>query len=65
MFDTKLARRFSHLSSLPVLGWARVDLFATLAGRHLSADYQQAADLALDATNTRSIGPNSNSRACI
>jgi hypothetical protein len=65
MFDTELAGSLSHLATLPMLGWASVDRAAKLSCRHLSANDQQAADLALNAANPRPIGPNNNSLASI
>jgi hypothetical protein len=45
---------------MPGQGRPRVDLTGKLAGRHWTADNQQAADLALNATNTWPFRPNRN-----
>jgi hypothetical protein len=50
---TELDRRTPHIPPMPGFGRASVDRAGELNGRHLTADYQQTADLALDAADPR------------
>jgi hypothetical protein len=61
----ELARGLSHLAALPMKGRARVNLSGEFAGRHVTLDYQQTADLALDASNPPAIGPKKHNWASI
>jgi hypothetical protein len=48
---TELGRSTPHIPPMPGFGRAGVDRAGELDGRHLTANYQQAADLALDPAN--------------
>jgi hypothetical protein len=57
--DSKLARSPSHLLTLPVVGWARIDGARQIAGSHCAVNNEQAANLCLNAAISRKIRPNS------
>jgi hypothetical protein len=54
--DSHLWRRTPHIPPMPGFGRTSIDRAGERDGRHLTADYQQAADLALDAADPRRAG---------